>query len=251
MEITGYKDKHEWTNKNGVTSVIYLMDCMEGLKQIPDNYFDLIITSPPYNLGETHHTGGKRFKAYNTYSDNLPEGEYKQNQIAILNQLLRITNTEGSLLYNHKNRIKQGVQLTPYEWILKTDWLIKQEIIWFNRSQNFDKCRFYPMTERIYWLSKTTKTNFVNNINSHDIIEQSGEGTNKVHKRAFPLKLIEKLIKCFPNNKVCLDPYSGSGTTRIACQKAGLEFIGFELDPGHFYDSVKRFKIYAAQGIIF
>ena len=37
MEITGYKDKHEYTNKNGVTSVVYLMDCVELLKQVPDN----------------------------------------------------------------------------------------------------------------------------------------------------------------------------------------------------------------------
>ena len=43
MEITGYKDKHEYTNKNGVTSVVYLMDCMEFLKQVPEKYFELAV----------------------------------------------------------------------------------------------------------------------------------------------------------------------------------------------------------------
>jgi len=43
MEITGYKDKHEYTNKNGVTSVVYLMDCMDLLKQVPDKYFELAV----------------------------------------------------------------------------------------------------------------------------------------------------------------------------------------------------------------
>ena len=54
MKITGYKDKHEYTNKNGVTSVVYLMDCMELLKQVPDKYFELAICDVPYgiNLGK-------------------------------------------------------------------------------------------------------------------------------------------------------------------------------------------------------
>ena len=51
MEITGYKDKHEYTNKNGVTSVVYLMDCVELLKQVPEKYFELAVVDPPYGIG--------------------------------------------------------------------------------------------------------------------------------------------------------------------------------------------------------
>ena len=51
----------------------YNMDCMEGMKQLKDNSIDLIITSPPYNLGAKHHTGNKVFNAYNTYVDDMPE----------------------------------------------------------------------------------------------------------------------------------------------------------------------------------
>ena len=40
---------------------IYNEDCLEGLKQLDDNSVDLIITSPPYNLGKQHHTGNNRF----------------------------------------------------------------------------------------------------------------------------------------------------------------------------------------------
>ena len=56
---------------------VKLIDCMEFIKDVPDNSLDLIITSPPYNLGETHHTGNNKFKAYSLYSDNLPEEEYQ------------------------------------------------------------------------------------------------------------------------------------------------------------------------------
>ena len=131
---------------------IYNEDCLDGLKKLNDNSIDLIITSPPYNLGKQHHTGNKRFKSYNEYNDNMPEELYQQWQIEILNECYRVLKDDGSMWYNHKNRIKNGVQISPYEWLLKTQFshLIKQEIVWFNGSQNFDKIRFYPMTEKEY-----------------------------------------------------------------------------------------------------
>ena len=88
---------------------LYEGDCLEVMSTFPSDSFDIVFTSPPYNLGNNHHT--------------------------------------GNLIYNHKNRIKKGIQITPYEWLLKTDFVIKQELVWFNASQNFDKIRFYPMTE--------------------------------------------------------------------------------------------------------
>ena len=50
MIIQGYKDKHEYISDKGVKSVVYLMDCMEGLKQIPDKYFQLAVIDPPYGV---------------------------------------------------------------------------------------------------------------------------------------------------------------------------------------------------------
>ena len=130
-------------------------DCLEVMKDIPDGSVDLIITSPPYNLGNTHHTGGNRFKPYDKYNDDMKESDYQDWQVEVLNECFRILKDDGSILYNHKNRISKGVQITPYQWILKTDFLVKQEIVWQNGSQNFDKIRFYPFTERIYWLAKS------------------------------------------------------------------------------------------------
>ena len=51
LQIQNYKDKHEYISENGIRSVVYLMDCMEGLKQIPDKYFELAIVDPPYGIG--------------------------------------------------------------------------------------------------------------------------------------------------------------------------------------------------------
>ena len=128
-----------------------------------------------------------------------------------------------------KNRIKNHQQISPYEWIFKTPLIVKQELVWFNRSQNFDKIRFYPMTERIYWLAKSEKTLFRNNINHHDLFgreEWKVEGTNKEHKRAFPIKMVEDFISCFPENSIIFDPFMGSGTTGVAALKLGRDFCG-------------------------
>ena len=123
-------------------------DCLELMKELPDGSVDLVVTSPPYNLGNNHHTGNKH---HNPYLDDMPENQYQEWQINILNECYRVLKQDGSIMYNHKNRIKEGEQITPYKWILKTKFIVKQEIIWENQSQNFDKIRFYPFTERIYW----------------------------------------------------------------------------------------------------
>ena len=162
-------------------SQFYNMDCMEGMKRFPNGSVDLIITSPPYNLGSRHHTGSKTFKPYNTYTDNMPEPEYQEWQVDFLKECFRVLTDDGSMFYNHKNRIRDGVQITPYEWLLKSPFVIKQELVWFNRSQNFDKCRFYPMTERVYWLTKSPNTKLINTINHHDLFDWKAEGTDKEH----------------------------------------------------------------------
>ena len=227
--------------------VITNEDNMILMARYEDNYFDLTVTSPPYNLGVKHHTGNKIFNPYDDFIDDMPESEYQKKQIEVLNEVHRVTKKGGSLMYNHKNRIKKGLQISPYEWLFKTNWIIKQEIVWFNGSQNFDKCRFYPMTERIYWLSKGVDTEFNNEINQHDLIKDAAEGTNKAHKRAFPLSLAERLIMCFPKSKTIFDPYSGSGTTSIASHNLKKDFIGCEISKKSYNDSIKRLKEHQQQ----
>ena len=230
---------------------IYNEDCLETMAKMPDSFIDLTITSPPYNLGVKHHTGNKVFEAYVEYIDDMPEDEYQQQQINVLNEIYRVTKQGGSIMYNHKNRIKNGKQITPYEWLLKTEWTLKQEVVWFNGSQNFDKCRFYPMTERIYWLSKGTNTNFTNAINQHDLIKDTAEGTAKEHKRAFPVKLAQRFIICFPDAELIFDPYMGSGTTAIAAIKEKRNFIGSELSKEYCDIAEKRLDPYLRQKTLF
>jgi len=215
-------------------------DCLKVLPTLADKSVDLIITSPPYNLGNNHHTGNKQHKAYN---DNLPEAEYQEQQLQFLNECFKLLKETGSLIYNHKNRIRKGRQLSPYEWIFKSNFVVKQEIVWVNRSQNFDKMRFYPFTERLYWLTKKPETKLFNAINHYDVFdwkEWKPVGTKGNHTRAFPEKMVEDILKCFPNAEVVLDPYMGSGTTGVAAKNLNRDFIGIELDEKYFNIASER-----------
>jgi site-specific DNA-methyltransferase (adenine-specific) len=232
-------------------NTIYNENCLDTMARMPDNFIDLTVTSPPYNLGVKHHTGNNVFEAYDEYIDDMPEEEYQSQQIKVLNEIYRATKQGGSLMYNHKNRIKNGKQITPYEWLLKTEWTLKQEVVWFNRSQNFDKCRFYPMTERIYWLSKGTNTNFTNVINQHDLIKDTAEGIDKEHKRAFPVKLAQRFIICFPDAELIFDPYMGSGTTAIAAIRENRKYLGSEISSEYVELAYKRLKPYLTQQTLF
>ena len=203
---------------------------------------DLIITSPPFNLGNTHHTG---FKKHKSYEDNMPEKDYQNWQIKVLDECFRVLKDEGSLIYQHKNRISKGIQISPYEWIFKTNFIIKQEIIWINRSQNFDKIRFYPFTERVYWLAKNPKTKLKNTINKQDVFdwkEWKPVGTRGKHTRAFPEKFVEDILKVFPKSKLILDPFMGSGTVAKVCQDMKRNFIGLEINKKFIKLAEKRLK---------
>jgi len=217
------------------------IDCMDYMVGLEDDAFDICITSPPYNIGDMHHTGSKRS---HHYPDNLPEQDYQKSQICILNELRRIIKPDGSLFYSHKNRIRQGLTISPLEWIFKSSWKLKQEIVWRNGGQNFDKIRAYPMTERVYWLANND-VKMDNKSSMTDCMLESRwppQGTSGHHGRAFPFNMVNQILSCFPDKVSLFDPYLGSGTCAIAAHYAGFDFVGCELDEDYYNAAVQRFN---------
>jgi len=94
-------------------------------------------------------------------------------------------------------------------------------------------------------LTKKSETKLFNAINHYDVFdykEWKPVGTKNNHTRAFPEKMVEDVLKCFPNAKVVLDPYMGSGTTGVACKYANRDFIGIELDKDYFAIAKERIE---------
>ncbi len=216
---------------------IYHGDCREILPELPDKSVDLAATSPPFNLGNDHQTGSYK---HQMYEDELPEGEYQSQQIEVLNLLFNIIKEDGSLFYQHKNRIRDGLQISPYQWIFKTKWLIKQEIVWNNGSQAFDNIRFYPQTERIYWLARSAETKLLNRLKLTDDWHLQGVGTRGIFTRAYPDSIPEYIISSFPDADLILDPFLGSGTTAYCAKKLNRKCIGIEIEEKYCEIAAKR-----------
>ena len=218
---------------------IHNIDCLDGLKQLEDNSVDIIITSPPYNkAGLNGIKKGKKWVATIDYNDdvnvdNMNEDDYQQWQINVLNECFRILKPNGSMFYNHKNRIHNGEIVSPYKWLFKTQFIIRQEIIWDRGStHNVNRRRYMPTTELIFWLTKTNNpvfdrkqdTKFKNEIWSFPF----NKGTE--HPAPFPIDLPDNIISCIATNErlLVLDPFMGSGTVALSALKHNCDFIGFE-----------------------
>ena len=96
-----------------------LGDCIQLSKELEDNSIDCTVTSPPYNKCGV---GGGLFRKieYAAFDDTLPEDQYQDQQIELLNILFDKTKPGGSFFYNHKVRYFKGNAISPWQWLVKT-----------------------------------------------------------------------------------------------------------------------------------
>lgn len=224
---------------------IYCCDVLEGLKQLDDESVDLIITSPPYNLKgfngkvsyNEKHDLWHRWIKYGGQDDldNIPEEEYEQWQVDILNECYRVLKKDGSMFYNHKLRIKKQQISHPILWIMRSNFKCRQEIIWDrNSSICIDNNRYLPVTERIYWLCKTAKNpRFKRNKNSQFVTDvwRFPPDKNNDHPAPFPITLPDNIIPNVAQGEriLVLDPFMGGGTVAMSAIKNGCDYIGFDI----------------------
>ena len=231
------------------------MDVLEGLRQLDDESIDLIITSPPYNkMGLNGNQKGVKWVGTIDYGnnkniDNKPEDEYQKWQIDILNECFRVLKKDGSMFYNHKNRIIKGKGeiSNPYSWIIKTDFKVRQEIIWDRGSTgDVNRRRYLPTTEKIFWLTKSEKPIFDRKIDTpfKKEVWSFPFSTNTEHPAPFPIELPNNIIHCIKNDRniTVLDPFMGSGTVAVSAKQYGCNYIGFELLPEYIEMSEKRIR---------
>ena len=218
-------------------------DCLEVMKDIPDGSIDLIVTSPPYNIGNMKSNMIK----YGTYAgNNMKESEYQAWQIEFLNECYRVLKDTGSMFYNHKVRIKKGIALHPLEFILKSEFILKQEIVWdMGKSANCDKIRFFPFSERVYWLVKSPKTKLYNVDNLSDVWRCVPTHKRKEtgHIAVMPEEIVSNILNNIDGDTV-FDPFMGSGTTGVVCRELNRKFIGIEIDENYFNIAKERIDKY-------
>jgi len=198
-------------------SIVYNEDCIQGMKRYPDKYFDLAVVDPPYGIGYA----------------------------------------------KRKSKTKTSViQYTPKEWDSQTPkqdyWdelfrVSKNQIIWggnyFDLPQTrcfvvWDKCQPEELDQA---MCEMAWTSFDASAKIYKTSIQQIQFT-RIHPTEKPIKLYAWIFHNYAKegDKI-LDTHLGSGSSRIAAHKAGLDFTAFEIDKEYFDAQEKRFKTYLSQ----
>ncbi len=239
-------------NENEYLNKIIQGDALSILKTLPDSIVDVGVTSPPYNKGENKKGWLVTNVKYSGATDKLPENIYQAQQIDVLNEIFRITKPGGSFFYNHKIRWERGEMFHPIDWLRKTKWIIRQEIIWDRMiAANIRGWRFWQVEERIYWLYKPKGKNLIGeelkpkHAFFSSIWRFPPERENP-HPAPFPIELPARVIFSIMDGRkgVVIDPYCGSGTTLVAAKILGHAFIGIEISDEYIKYAEKRIKKY-------
>lgn len=233
-------------------NTIIVGDTLAVLQTLPANTFDVGVTSPPYNKGERDKGWLVDKVIYDTATDRKGEAEYQQEQVNVLNELYRVIKPGGSFFYNHKLRWSRGWMIHPYEWVSKTKWVIRQEIVWQRKiAGNIRGWRFWQVDERIFWLSKPREG---------EENEPIGEELKPKHAKLtsiweirpedkidwvpdpFPLALPARCIYSVMDERKgwVIDPYAGSGTTLVVAKLLGHEFLGIEISEEYTTRALER-----------
>lgn len=234
--------------KNLLNKII-LGDTLEMLKKMDSDSIDIGVTSPPYNKQENKKGWLVSNVKYDQISDKKDEMGYQDEQIKVLNELHRVMKPGGSFFYNHKVRWEQGVLIHPMSWISKTDWTIRQEIIWDRMiAANIRGWRFWQTDEKIYWLYKPAKNKKIGEelLSKHALLTsiwRFSPERNNSHPAPFPVLLPLRCIYSLLDDKqnaVIIDPYMGSGSTAIAAKLLKHNFIGIDISKEYINMANKR-----------
>lgn len=233
--MTGYTDKHEYTNKNGVTSVVYLMDCMDAMAQMGDKEFGLAVVDPPYGIGEDgakNHSRTKLAKATKykakTWDRYAPDPDYFDRLKAI---------SSNQIIWG-ANHFLDNVQFN----LSSPCW-----IVWDKENGSSDFA-----DAELAWASFRTAVRVFKFKWAGMLQGDMKNKEERMHPTQKPVALYDWIFHNYakPNDTI-FDSHLGSGSSRIAADKHNLPFTGVELDPDYFRDHCKRFDRYTAQLTIF
>jgi len=243
-------------------------DRMKLLKKLKDNSVQLIITSPPYNIGKS-------------YEKRIPLNEYIEQQEETLIECYRVLKDKGSLCWQVGNYVNGKSEIFPLDIPIfnicnELGLKLRNRIIWHYEHGFHAHNRFSGRYETIIWFTKSDKYTFnldnvrvpqkypgklsykgpnkgkysgnINGKNPSDVWiipnVKSNHIEKTIHPCQFPIELAERLILALSNkNDLVLDPYAGVGTTLCAALKNRRRSAGSEIKKRYVNIAKNRIKL--------
>ena len=204
-----------------IISEVYNMDCVAGMREYPDKYFDLATVDPPYGIGMAKgiEVGNWNRKIHTTkvWDDATPTAEY-------WTELFRVS----------KNQIVWGGNYF-IEYLKNTRCFI----FWDKKNgTNF-------MSDgELAWTSFDSSVRRF----AYNHIQDFNKGIDRIHPTQKPIDLYTFcLINYAKEGDLILDTHLGSGSSRIAAYKGGFNFVGFVIDAEYYNKQNKRFNDFISQ----
>ena len=222
--------------KPELRGTIHHGDCLEIMRGMKAESVRVIVTSPPYNLknstgnGMKDGRGGKWSNAalldgYDGHGDAMPHGLYVRWQRKCLREMVRLLRPDGAIFYNHKWRVQNGLLQDRSDIVSGSP--VRQIIIWQRAGGiNFNPGYFLPNYEVIYLIAKPN-FKLAPKANAIGCVWNIKQESDNPHPAPFPVDLAARCIESVGKGPV-LDPFLGSGTTAVASEQAGLQWIGIE-----------------------
>ena len=215
-------------------------DCLELMKDIPDESIDLLLTDIPYNVSRKNNFKTMKDR---TGRNGIEFGEWDYGfDESALARFVPKLKKGGSMVVFHAfeqfDAVRSAlVELEP-----------KDKMVWLKTNpmpRNRDR-RYIGNIEMFSWYVKQgAKWTFNRQNESYDgsvmaYPSESGGGFKRYHPCQKNVRLLEELIKRHSNHgDTVFDPFMGSGSTGVACANTGRDFVGIELD-GKYFDIAKN-----------
>ena len=202
---------------------IYNMDCLEAMKDIPDNYFELAIVDPPYGINVNHNMGRRKGNKPSEYKKAYWDNESPKKEY--FDELIRVS----------KNQIIWGAN----HFISKIPIDSPCWVMWDKKFSDQVSFAQYELA----WTSFNTTSK------KYDM-HPSQQG--RIHPTQKPVALYKWLLTNYAKqgDKI-LDTHLGSGSSIIACHDLGFEYMAFELDRDYYDKAIERIEKHKSQISIF
>lgn len=245
-------------------------DCLACLRLIPSNSVDIVVTSPPYNIGIR----------YGSYDDRLPRDTYLAWLAEIGHELSRVMSAQSSLFLNVGSTNADPWIAMDVANAFRPIFALQNTISWTKSIAVGDDTmgHFKPINSRRY-LNNNHETIFHFTKGGATEIDRLAVGVpfkdksniarwgherdkrcagnvwfipyrtvrSKAqkfdHPAGFPVELPQRCIKLHGKpDAVVLDPFLGAGTTLVAAQQLGCRGIGIEIDSGYVATAIRRLE---------